>query len=99
LTKGAFCYHFDTKEAVASAIIEGSFQKLRGAADNVIESFSPALQNINRATFVVARHPRVPDVRTHAGPGTMRKRDSGLELVDERNLLSDLPPFVRRQRR
>ena len=54
VTKGAFYYHFDTKEAVASAIIEESFQTVRGAADTVIESSSPALENVIRATFVVA---------------------------------------------
>jgi AcrR family transcriptional regulator len=54
VTKGAFYYHFDTKEAVASAIIEESFQTVRDAADTVIESSSPALENVIRATFVVA---------------------------------------------
>ena len=54
VTKGAFYYHFDTKEAVASAIIEESFQTVRDAADSVIESSSPALENVIRATFVVA---------------------------------------------
>jgi AcrR family transcriptional regulator len=54
VTKGAFYYHFDTKEAVASAIIDEGFQKVRDAADAVIESSSPALENIIRATFVVA---------------------------------------------
>jgi AcrR family transcriptional regulator len=54
VTKGAFYYHFDTKEAVASAIIDESFQKVRDAADAVIESSSPALENVIRATFVVA---------------------------------------------
>ncbi len=206
VTKGAFYYHFDTKEAVASAIIEESFQKVRDAADTVIESSSPALENVIRATFVVAsvmesdrsvqvgkqlaqsltqvsdrgpkafeewttrfvgqvrggghagrlrqpradevgetvwvtvlgshllsdavgddvyarlarswrvllggivpqelaavlpglRCPHVPDVRPCAAPGTMRKRDGRIELVDERDLLSDLPALVRRQRR
>jgi AcrR family transcriptional regulator len=55
VTKGAFYYHFDSKEAVASAIIEEAFQKIRGAADAVIESSSPALQNVILATFAVAR--------------------------------------------
>ena len=54
VTKGAFYYHFDGKEAVASAIIEEGFQKVRGAADTVIESSGPALENVIRATFVVA---------------------------------------------
>jgi AcrR family transcriptional regulator len=49
VTKGAFYYHFDTKEAVASAIIDEGFQKVRDAADAVIESSSPALENIIRA--------------------------------------------------
>ena len=54
VTKGAFYYHFDTKEAVASAIIDDSFATITEAAGAVIESSSPALENIIRATFVVA---------------------------------------------
>lgn len=54
VTKGAFYYHFDTKEAVASAIIDESFQTVIDAADAVIESSAPALENIIGATFVVA---------------------------------------------
>ena len=54
VTKGAFYYHFDTKEAVASAIIDESFQTVIDAANTVIESSSPALENVIRATFVVA---------------------------------------------
>jgi AcrR family transcriptional regulator len=66
VTKGAFYYHFDTKEAVASAIIDESFQKVREAADAVIESSSPALENVIRATFVVANEMET-DPRVQAG--------------------------------
>ena len=55
VTKGAFYYHFDGKEAVASAIIDEGFQKVDAVSSAVIESSSPALENIIRATFVVAR--------------------------------------------
>ena len=55
VTKGAFYYHFDSKEAVASAIIDEGFQKVDAASSAVIESSSPALENVIRATFVVAR--------------------------------------------
>ena len=53
VTKGAFYYHFESKEAVAAAIIDETFVKVADAAATVIESSSPALENIIRATFVV----------------------------------------------
>lgn len=54
VTKGAFYYHFESKEAIASAIIDASFQTVVDAAATVIEPGAPALENIIRATFVVA---------------------------------------------
>lgn len=55
VTKGAFYYHFDSKESVASAIIDEAFQKIVAASDAVIDSSSPSLEDIIAATFAVAR--------------------------------------------
>ncbi|WP_328358436.1 TetR/AcrR family transcriptional regulator [Mycobacterium sp. NBC_00419] len=54
VTKGAFYYHFESKEAVAAAIIDETYVKIAGAATTIIESSAPAVENIVRATFVVA---------------------------------------------
>ncbi len=54
VTKGAFYYHFDSKEAVAAAIIDSTFHTFAEVSTAIIESSSPALENIIRATFAVA---------------------------------------------
>lgn len=54
ITKGAFYYHFDSEEAVAAAIIDDTYRKVAGVSTDIIESSSPALENIVRATFAVA---------------------------------------------
>ncbi|MCB0923161.1 MAG: TetR/AcrR family transcriptional regulator [Mycobacterium sp.] len=53
VSKGAFYYHFDSKEAVASAIIGEFHQRLVEAVDWHVDSDAPTLEGIIRATFAV----------------------------------------------
>lgn len=55
VTKGAFYYHFDSKEAVADAIIAEGNIRLRKVFLDADQSSSSALQNLILATFGVAR--------------------------------------------
>ncbi|MGO9525858.1 TetR family transcriptional regulator, partial [Mycobacterium sp.] len=52
VTKGAFYYHFPTKESVAAAIIDEADVRIRDAM--LRSTTSRALENLVRATFVVA---------------------------------------------
>ena len=55
ITKGAFYYHFHTKEAVAAAVVEGTYEEIHRILVTTIEAPSgPALENLIRATFAVA---------------------------------------------
>jgi AcrR family transcriptional regulator len=54
LTKGALYYHFDSKEALATAIIEEGTAKALGAFRTAGRSNSPAMENIVHGTFVIA---------------------------------------------
>lgn len=54
MTKGALYHHFDSKEALASAIIAEGSEALLGAFRNVCGSTSPALENMIHGTFAVA---------------------------------------------
>ncbi len=55
MTKGALYHHFDSKEALATAIIEQGTNLTRDAAfRNVCESPSPALEKMIHGVFVVA---------------------------------------------
>jgi AcrR family transcriptional regulator len=54
LTKGALYYHFDSKEAVATAIIEEGVDALIGAFRSAGRPGSPAMENIVHGFFVVA---------------------------------------------
>ncbi|WP_059020280.1 TetR/AcrR family transcriptional regulator [Mycobacterium sp. M26] len=65
ITKGAFYYHFSSKDAVASAIIEQSEDDFRESMIRIISATdSPALDNLMRATFAVAHmHTRDPLTR------------------------------------
>jgi AcrR family transcriptional regulator len=52
VTKGSFYYHFDSKEAVATAIIDKSEEEFRASTIAVLSSpTSPALDNLIRSTF------------------------------------------------
>jgi AcrR family transcriptional regulator len=55
VTKGAFYYHFSTKESVAAAIIAEACGRIHElVVGTVQDSSSPALENFIRATFAVA---------------------------------------------
>ncbi|MBW0017060.1 MAG: TetR/AcrR family transcriptional regulator [Mycobacterium sp.] len=54
MTKGALYHHFDSKEALASAIIEEGSDALLAAFRNVSGSASPAFENMIHGTFAVA---------------------------------------------
>lgn len=54
MTKGALYHHFDSKESLASAIIEEGADALLVAFRNVCGSSSPALENMIHGTFTVA---------------------------------------------
>jgi AcrR family transcriptional regulator len=53
MTKGALYHHFDSKDALATAIIEQGATLTRDAFRNVCESSSPALEKIIHGVFVV----------------------------------------------
>jgi AcrR family transcriptional regulator len=53
MTKGALYHHFDSKEALATAIIEQGANLTRDAFRRVCESSSPALENMVHGVFVV----------------------------------------------
>lgn len=58
VTKGAFYYHFATKEAVAAAIIEAAEAEFTSTMVGIL-SASPAVESLIRATFAaVALHER-----------------------------------------
>lgn len=54
LTKGALYYHFDSKEALATAIIEAGAHTALTAFRNIGEPTAPALENMIHGVFVVA---------------------------------------------
>ncbi|MHA7648528.1 TetR family transcriptional regulator [Mycobacterium sp. ML4] len=54
MTKGALYHHFDSKEALASDIIDEGAEVLVGAFRNVCGSASPALENMIHGTFAMA---------------------------------------------
>ncbi|ART71254.1 TetR family transcriptional regulator [Mycobacterium dioxanotrophicus] len=53
LTKGAFYYHFDAKEALAEAIIEEAGTRMLATFRTITGSSSPALENLIHGMFVV----------------------------------------------
>ncbi|QLL06552.1 TetR/AcrR family transcriptional regulator [Mycobacterium vicinigordonae] len=53
MTKGALYHHFDSKEALASDIIDEGSAILLAAFGNVCGSASPALENMIHGTFAV----------------------------------------------
>lgn len=54
MTKGALYHHFDSKEALASDIIDEGGEVVLRAFRNVCGSASPALENMIHGTFAVA---------------------------------------------
>lgn len=55
MTKGALYHHFDSKEALASAIIEEGSDVVLSAFRNVCGSSSPALENLLHGTFTIVK--------------------------------------------
>ena len=53
MTKGALDHHFDSKESLATAIIEGAAPPIQ-AFRNITSSSAPALESIIHGVFVVA---------------------------------------------
>ena len=53
ITKGALYYHFDSKEALAEAIIEEATHRVMAAFDDVTASSTPTLENMIHGSFVV----------------------------------------------
>jgi AcrR family transcriptional regulator len=54
VSKGAFYYHFDSKEAVAAAIIDEYNEKLLRPAREMIDPNAPTVQSLIRASFEAA---------------------------------------------
>jgi AcrR family transcriptional regulator len=54
MTKGALYHHFDSKESLASAIIEEGSDAVLVAFRNVCGSSSPAFENMVHGTFTIA---------------------------------------------
>jgi AcrR family transcriptional regulator len=54
MTKGALYHHFDSKESLASAIIEEGSDTFLVAFRNVCGTSSPALENMIHGTFAIA---------------------------------------------
>jgi AcrR family transcriptional regulator len=54
MTKGAFYHHFDSMEALASAIIDEGANLVIAEVGSMSDSFSPALENILHSTFITA---------------------------------------------
>ncbi|GLP83092.1 TetR/AcrR family transcriptional regulator [Mycobacterium antarcticum] len=53
LTKGALYYHFDSKEALATAIIEEGAESIIGTFRAAARSSSPTMENVIHGSFVV----------------------------------------------
>jgi AcrR family transcriptional regulator len=60
MTKGALYHHFDSKEALATAIIEQGGDLTRAAFRQVCESSSPALENLIHGAFIVTAKASIP---------------------------------------
>ena len=54
MTKGALYYHFDSKESLATAIIEEAGARLFGAFRSITASSAPTLESMIHGVFVVA---------------------------------------------
>jgi AcrR family transcriptional regulator len=54
VSKGAFYYHFESKEALAGAIIHAGTGQLLELFNAITDAKSPALQNTIAATFAIA---------------------------------------------
>ena len=90
MTKGALYYHFDSKEALATAIIEAGWARVLGAFQTAGRPGSPALENVIHGVFTMAdvvSHDRLAQaasrlLRTFGGFNPAAK-DSYARLVAE----------------
>lgn len=62
VSKGAFYYHFESKEALASAIIDEGVTELLNTFYDLTTAPSPALENTVRATFRIAQMTHTDDL-------------------------------------
>lgn len=53
MTKGALYHHFDSLESLASAVIDEGSELLINALDRLLDSSSPAMENLVHSTFVI----------------------------------------------
>lgn len=53
VTTGAFYYHFDSKDAVATALVEQSWPRIIDAVDSFLHAPSPGLENVIAMTFAI----------------------------------------------
>lgn len=54
VTKGAFYYHFESKESLASAVIDETTTAVVDTFVDICKSAAPALENLIHGTFVIA---------------------------------------------
>ncbi|MDG3010271.1 TetR/AcrR family transcriptional regulator [Rhodococcus sp. D2-41] len=54
VTKGSLYFHFDSKEALARAVIDASVDQLRAELTNITSSRAPALEKFIHCCFVTA---------------------------------------------
>ena len=106
MTKGALYYHFDSKEALAAAIMEQTHDGIMAAFRSITQSSAPALESLIHGLFVTAEHSStnktarigLPMLRTFAGINVAAERvyTSWLaaltELVDRAEAEGDLRP-------
>ena len=101
-TKGAFYYHFPTKEAVAAAIVDQAETRKRDALLRLTSSPSSALENLIEVSFVVAemieqdKLVRVGNLLrqaltqvSSAGPGTFHTPSRSLPETVIRNAIAE----------
>ena len=93
ITKGAFYYHFESREQVAHAIIAEGNVRLRKVFFDADKSSSSALQNLILATFGVARL-----IRTRHAGGDRKPADPIVEpdRPGQPRAVSGLGPGVHR---
>ena len=102
VTKGAFYYHFPTKEAVAAAIVDQAETRKRDALLRLTSSPSSALENLIEVSFVVAemieqdKLVRVGNLLrqaltqvSSAGPGTFHTPSRSLPETVIRNAIAE----------
>jgi AcrR family transcriptional regulator len=53
VTKGAFYHHFDSKESLASAIIDQAVARIRDTFRSIAQSSAPALESLIHSAFVI----------------------------------------------